>query len=64
MTGYTALANHTYVVAYQAELRADLHNADWSRGNLRAVNRLAERWLNRTGALRATRGTVPANQLR
>jgi hypothetical protein len=49
MTGYTTLTSHTYVAAYQAELRADLHNAGSSRRNLRAVNRLAERWLTRTG---------------
>jgi hypothetical protein len=56
MTGYTALTNHTYVAAYQAELRADLHSSGASRGKLEAINRLAERWLTRTGTLRATRG--------
>ena len=64
MTGYTALTNHTYVVAYQAELRDDLRNAGSSRGKVKGANRLAELWLNRTGSLRATRGMVTANQAR
>jgi hypothetical protein len=62
MTGYTALTNHTYVAAYQAEIRADLHSSGASRGKLEAINRLAERWLTRTGTLRATRGMVSADQ--
>ena len=61
MTGYTALTNHTYVAAYQAELRTELHRTGASRGRLEAINRLAERWLNRTGTLRATRGVAQPN---
>lgn len=61
MTGYTALTNHTYVAAYQAELRADLHRGGASRGKLEAINRLAERWLSRTGTLRVTRGMMQPN---
>ena len=61
MTGYTTLTNHTYVNAYQAELRAEIHRAGVSRNRLEAINRLAERWLSRTGTLRATREMVQPN---
>jgi len=64
MTGYTALTTHTYVAAYQAELRNDLRNAGSFVSTLQAVNRLAERWFTRAGTFRATRGTVTANQTR
>jgi hypothetical protein len=64
MTGYTALTNHTYVVTYQAELRSELHRTGASRDRLEAINRLAERWLTRTGTLRATRGVVTTSQMR
>jgi hypothetical protein len=43
LAGYTALANHTYVAAYQAELRSELHRTGASRGKVEAINRLAER---------------------
>jgi hypothetical protein len=62
MTGYTQLANHTYVAAYQADLLADLRNSRSPKGESFMVKKLAERWLNRTGALRATWGVTPANQ--
>jgi len=64
MTGYTTLTNHTYVAAYQAELRTELRNSRTSRNKLVAINRLAELWHNRTGALRANRGVAPASQTR
>ena len=64
MTGYTALTDHTYVAAYQAELRSELHRTGASRTRLEAINRLAERWLTRTGALRATRGAAATSQMR
>jgi len=64
MTGYTTLTDHAYVVAYQAELRDDLRNAGTPRGKQTFVNRLADRWLTRTGTLRATRSLAPAGQSR
>ena len=64
MTGYTTLTNHTYVVAYQAELRDDLRHTGIPKGKQTFVNRLADRWLTRTGTLRATRSLTPADQSR
>lgn len=56
MTAYPTLTTTTYVAAYQAELRCHLRNTGRPKGNREAVNRLAERWITRTGTLRATKG--------
>jgi hypothetical protein len=64
MSGQNHLMSNAYVDAYQAELRSELHRAGASRSRLEAINRLAERWLSRTGALRATRGIAAPSQTR
>jgi hypothetical protein len=64
MTGYTTLTNHTYVAAYQAELRAELLSSGNSRNTLVTVNRLAELWQDRTGNLKVNRGVPSASQTR
>lgn len=58
MTGYTTLTNHTYVVAYQAELRDDMRRSRVADAALqptygRTAERLSQVWTRITTGTRA-----------
>ena len=66
MTGYTALTNHTYVVAYQAELRDDIRGAPMGDSRLRGVYQRVAAWLveTRTSSTSTHRSRVASAEVR